>query len=152
MSGYGQIKAAIAGGQGDGGDQHPLACGILGEAAPAAADLQDVVAGCGPDPKTVAEKQQLEQQVADLEAENKRLEREAKEDKAKQKTLARELEWIRAGAKARQAKQKARINAYEELASQSEREPMMMPIGYFIAKFYHPAPRRSARCGGRFRD
>ena len=32
------------------------------------------------------------------------------------------MEWIRAGAKARQAKQKARINAYEEMASQSERE------------------------------
>ncbi len=57
-----------------------------------------------------------------LEQKAKRLEQEAREDKAKQKTLARELEWIRAGAKARQAKQKARINAYEELASQSERE------------------------------
>lgn len=57
-----------------------------------------------------------------LDQKAKRLEREAKEDKAKQKTLARELEWIRAGAKARQAKQKARINAYEELAGQSERE------------------------------
>ena len=34
----------------------------------------------------------------------------------------RELEWIRQGAKARQAKQKARINAYNELASKSERE------------------------------
>ena len=32
------------------------------------------------------------------------------------------MEWIRAGAKARQAKQKARINAYEEMANQSERE------------------------------
>ncbi len=57
-----------------------------------------------------------------LEQKAKRLEQEAREDKAKQKTLTRELEWIRAGAKARQAKQKARINAYEELASQSERE------------------------------
>jgi ATP-binding cassette ChvD family protein len=57
-----------------------------------------------------------------LEQKAKRLEQEAREDKAKQKTLARELEWIRAGAKARQAKQKARINAYEELAGQSERE------------------------------
>jgi ATPase subunit of ABC transporter with duplicated ATPase domains len=57
-----------------------------------------------------------------LEQKAKRLEQEAREDKSKQKTLQRELEWIRAGAKARQAKQKARINAYEELASQSERE------------------------------
>jgi len=59
-----------------------------------------------------------------LEQKAKRLEREAKDDKSKQKTLERELEWIRAGAKARQAKQKARINAYEELAGQSEREKL----------------------------
>ena len=59
-----------------------------------------------------------------LEQKAKRLEQEAREDKAKQKTLERELEWIRAGAKARQAKQKARINAYNELASKSEREKL----------------------------
>ena len=57
-----------------------------------------------------------------LEQKAKRLEHEAREDKSRQKTLERELDWIRQGAKARQAKQKARINAYEELASQSERE------------------------------
>jgi ATP-binding cassette ChvD family protein len=57
-----------------------------------------------------------------LEQKAKRLEHEAKEDKSKQKTLERELEWIRAGAKARQAKQKARINSYAEMANQSERE------------------------------
>ncbi|MFZ9686017.1 MAG: energy-dependent translational throttle protein EttA [Gemmobacter sp.] len=57
-----------------------------------------------------------------LEQKAKRLEQEAREDKARQKTLEKELEWIRAGAKARQAKQKARINAYEELASRSERD------------------------------
>ncbi|MFY0692513.1 MAG: energy-dependent translational throttle protein EttA [Paracoccaceae bacterium] len=57
-----------------------------------------------------------------LEQKAKRLEHEAKEDKSRQKTLERELEWIRAGAKARQAKSKARINAYEELANQSERD------------------------------
>ena len=57
-----------------------------------------------------------------LEQKAKRLEQEAREDKSKQKTLERELEWMRAGAKARQAKQKARINAYNELAGQSERE------------------------------
>lgn len=59
-----------------------------------------------------------------LEQKAKRLEREAKEDKSRQKTLDRELQWIRAGAKARQAKQKARINAYEDLAGQSEREKL----------------------------
>jgi len=57
-----------------------------------------------------------------LEQKAKRLEREAKDDKAKQKTLERELEWMRQGAKARQAKSKARIQAYNELANQSERE------------------------------
>ncbi|MEY8827418.1 energy-dependent translational throttle protein EttA [Sedimentitalea sp. XS_ASV28] len=57
-----------------------------------------------------------------LEQKAKRLEQEAREDKSKQKTLERELEWMRQGAKARQAKSKARIAAYNELAGQSERE------------------------------
>ncbi|MHC0054811.1 energy-dependent translational throttle protein EttA [Actibacterium sp. D379-3] len=57
-----------------------------------------------------------------LDQKAKRLEQEAREDKSKQKVLQKELEWIRAGAKARQAKQKARINAYDKLASESERE------------------------------
>ncbi|MGH1367119.1 MAG: energy-dependent translational throttle protein EttA [Maritimibacter sp.] len=57
-----------------------------------------------------------------LEQKAKRLEKEAKEDKTRQKTLQRELDWMRQGAKARQAKQKARINAYNEMADQSERE------------------------------
>ena len=57
-----------------------------------------------------------------LEQKAKRLEQEAREDKAKQKTLEKELEWIRAGAKARQAKSKARIQSYEKLSQQSERE------------------------------
>jgi ATP-binding cassette ChvD family protein len=59
-----------------------------------------------------------------LEQKAKRLAHEAKGDKAKQKVLNRELEWIRAGTKARQAKQKARINAYEEMANKSEREKL----------------------------
>ena len=57
-----------------------------------------------------------------LEQKAKRLEQESREDKSKQQTLARELEWMRQGAKARQAKSKARIQAYEQMASQSERE------------------------------
>jgi ATP-binding cassette ChvD family protein len=57
-----------------------------------------------------------------LEQKAKRLEQEAKEDKSRQKTLERELSWIRQGAKARQAKSKARIAAYEEMANQSERD------------------------------
>ena len=57
-----------------------------------------------------------------LEQKAKRLAQEAREDTSKQKTLERELEWMRQGQKARQAKQKARINAYNEMANQSERE------------------------------
>ncbi|MGB2892118.1 MAG: energy-dependent translational throttle protein EttA, partial [Albidovulum sp.] len=59
-----------------------------------------------------------------LEQKAKRLEQEAREDKARQKVLEKELEWIRAGAKARQAKQKARIDRYNELADQSERDKL----------------------------
>jgi ATP-binding cassette ChvD family protein len=57
-----------------------------------------------------------------LEQKAKRLAQESREDKTRQKTLERELEWMRQGQKARQAKQKARINAYNDLATQSERE------------------------------
>ncbi|KPP85940.1 MAG: ABC transporter ATP-binding protein [Rhodobacteraceae bacterium HLUCCO07] len=59
-----------------------------------------------------------------LEQKAKRLEQEAREDKSKQKTLERELEWMRQSPRARQAKQKARINAYNDLANQSEREKL----------------------------
>ena len=59
-----------------------------------------------------------------LEQKARRLAQEAREDRAHQKTLERELEWIRQGAKARQAKQKARINAYNELAARSESEKL----------------------------
>src|SRR6056297_2081607 len=57
-----------------------------------------------------------------LEQKAKRLAQEAREDKSRQKTLERELEWMRQGQKARQSKQKARIERYNELAGQSERE------------------------------
>ena len=57
-----------------------------------------------------------------LEQKAKRLLQEAREDKSKQKVLEKELNWIRAGAKARQAKQKARITKYNEMAGQSVRE------------------------------
>jgi ATP-binding cassette ChvD family protein len=57
-----------------------------------------------------------------LEQKAKRLEQEGREEEAKQRTLARELEWIRASPKARQAKSKARIRAYEELAEEAGRD------------------------------
>jgi len=59
-----------------------------------------------------------------LEQKAKRLSQEAREDKSRQKTLERELDWMRQSPRARQAKQKARINAYNELAETSEREKM----------------------------
>ncbi|MDF0603511.1 energy-dependent translational throttle protein EttA [Psychromarinibacter sp. C21-152] len=59
-----------------------------------------------------------------LEQKAKRLEQEAREDKSRQKTLERELEWMRQSPRARQAKSKARINAYNDLANQSEREKL----------------------------
>ena len=57
-----------------------------------------------------------------LEQKHKRLEQEAREDASRQRTLSRELEWIQASPKARQAKSKARISAYEDLVNQRERE------------------------------
>jgi ATP-binding cassette ChvD family protein len=57
-----------------------------------------------------------------LEQKAKRLEQEAREDKSKQRALSRELEWVRQSPRARQAKSKARLNAYNEMADRSERE------------------------------
>ena len=53
-----------------------------------------------------------------LEQKEKRLATEEKQQEALRKTLERELEWVRANPKARQAKSKARLQRYEELASQ----------------------------------
>jgi len=57
-----------------------------------------------------------------LEQKQKRLMQEAREDASRQRTLARELDWIRSSPKARQAKSQARINAYDDLLNQSERD------------------------------
>ena len=57
-----------------------------------------------------------------LQQKQKRLEQEAREESARQKVLANELEWIQKNPKARQAKSKARINAYDELLAQSAKE------------------------------
>jgi ATP-binding cassette ChvD family protein len=53
-----------------------------------------------------------------LEQKQQRLEREEKQEARRQRTLDRELEWIRMSPRARQAKGKARLNAYEELLAQ----------------------------------
>jgi ATP-binding cassette ChvD family protein len=59
-----------------------------------------------------------------LEQKQKRLEQEAREETARQKTLAAELDWIRASPRARQAKSKARISAYESLLAQQRDGPV----------------------------
>lgn len=53
-----------------------------------------------------------------LDQKTRRLAVEEKQASARQKTLARELEWVRTSAKARQAKSKARIKAYETMAAE----------------------------------
>ena len=55
-----------------------------------------------------------------LDQKQKRLSVEEKQESARQKTLARELEWVRQSPKARQAKSKARLAAYEDLLKQSQ--------------------------------
>jgi ATP-binding cassette ChvD family protein len=55
-----------------------------------------------------------------LEAKEKRVKQEAREEEARSKAIARELEWIRSSPKARQAKSKARITAFEELVAKQE--------------------------------
>ena len=52
----------------------------------------------------------------------KRLEQESKQASKRQKTLERELEWVRQGAKGRQTKQKARLNNYDKLLSQDQKQ------------------------------
>src|SRR5581483_7054704 len=66
-----------------------------------------------------------------LEQKQERLRREEKSESERQKTLQRELEWIRMSPKARRAKGKARINAYEQLLdkqSEKRREDLEIPI------------------------
>ena len=55
-----------------------------------------------------------------LEQKEKRLEQESREESARQRTIREELEWVRASPKARQAKSKARINAFDALVAKSQ--------------------------------
>src|SRR5690606_29850490 len=69
-----------------------------------------------------------------LEAKAARLEQEAKQEQAHKKAMAAELEWVRQGAKGRQAKSKARLQRFEELQSQefqkrSETNEIYIPAG-----------------------
>ncbi len=66
----------------------------------------------------------------------KRLEQEGREEDSRQKELAKELEWVRSSPKARQAKSKARITAYEELLNQTQADVSG------VAKIIIPTPPR----------
>jgi len=57
-----------------------------------------------------------------VDQKRKRLEQEQREEANRKKTLDREVDWIRASPKARQAKSKARINAYDELLNKASKE------------------------------
>ncbi len=57
-----------------------------------------------------------------LEQKQKRLAQEEKSESKRQKTLERELEWVRMAPKARQAKSKARLSAYEKMLSEEAKE------------------------------
>jgi ATP-binding cassette ChvD family protein len=71
-----------------------------------------------------------------LEQKQERIRLEEKSESKRQKTLERELEWIRMGAKARQAKGQARVSAYEKLLSQ-EAEARREELDIYIP----PGPR-----------
>jgi ATP-binding cassette ChvD family protein len=69
-----------------------------------------------------------------LEQKTKRLKLEEKQESARQRVLAKELEWIRMSPKARQAKSKARVNAYEKMVAEqnddkSEELEIQIPPG-----------------------
>ncbi len=59
-----------------------------------------------------------------LEQKQKRLEQEGRVDAARVKSLSRELEWVRSAPKARQAKSKARINAYEKMLAEGQQKQL----------------------------
>ena len=59
-----------------------------------------------------------------LEQKQKRLEQEGRADAARVKSLSRELEWVRSAPKARQAKSKARINAYEKMLAEGQQRQL----------------------------
>ena len=71
-----------------------------------------------------------------LEQKKQRLELEQRTQKTRQKQLARELEWVRSSQKARQAKGKARLNAYEELRAADQDEKVQRGTIYIP-----PGPR-----------
>jgi len=72
-----------------------------------------------------------------LEQKGKRLAQEAKSEGKMQKALAEELEWVRAGTKGRQAKSKARLQAYDKMLEESQKEKTYEDLEIYIP----PGPR-----------
>ena len=89
-----------------------------------------------------------------LEQKEKRLEQEGKAEDARRRTLAHELEWIRASPRARQAKSKARINAYETLLAQDAEKrqataQIVIPAGPRLGNLVVEAEKLSKGYGDR---
>ena len=89
-----------------------------------------------------------------LEQKEKRLEVEEKQESARQRTLKHELEWVRTNAKGRHAKSKARLAAYEELASQefqkrNETKEIFIPPGPRLGDVVVQADKLSKGYGDR---
>ncbi len=71
-----------------------------------------------------------------LEQKSSRLKQEEKQESKRAKALERELEWVRLGAKGRQAKQKARLNAYDRMLNEEQKEKEQK-----LELFIPPGPR-----------
>jgi ATP-binding cassette ChvD family protein len=89
-----------------------------------------------------------------LEQKEQRLEIEEKQESARQKAMKAELEWVRAGAKGRHAKSKARLARFEELASaeaqqRNETKQLFIPPGPRLGDLVIEANKLSKRFGDR---
>ncbi|MGK9050560.1 energy-dependent translational throttle protein EttA [Neorhizobium sp. CSC1952] len=89
-----------------------------------------------------------------LQAKAKRMAQEGREEAARQKALSREQEWIASSPKARQAKSKARIRAYDELVKAAEdRRPgeaqIIIPVGERLGQVVIEAENISKSYGDR---
>jgi sulfate-transporting ATPase len=87
-----------------------------------------------------------------LEQKEQRLEIEEKQESARQKAMKAELEWVRAGARGRHAKSKARLARFEELASQeqqkrNETKQLFIPPGPRLGDLVVEARRLGKRFG-----
>ncbi len=92
--------------------------------------------------------------TAYLDAKSKRMVQEGREDDARQKAIAREREWIASSPKARQAKSKARIRAYDELVdAANDRRPgdaqIIIPVGERLGQVVIEAERLGKGYGDR---